>query len=370
MAGDIGAIFRRHGPAYDKRFGERMLPSHRKAMQDLGDCRTGQLGGHLCQCPECHSRHYRYHSCKSRFCPKCQWKNTNAWIEAHRKTLMPVVYFHLVFTLPRELRPIVRSNQKAMLAVLFKAAVSSLMDLAMDPHYVGGRIGVLAVLHTWTRAMLYHPHLHCIVPAGGLDPEKDHWAPSRDKYLVPVRALSSLFRTRFMTLAKKRLPEIEFPKSVWDKNWVVYAKPAVQGAERVLDYLGRYVHRVAITNARILDSTEDRIRIRYLDRRKSQHRCASLQPDEFIRRFLQHVLPRGFHKVRSYGLLSPRYRAKLKQLQQEFGEPEVDEKRSLDADIPQPFIPPNFGICPACKKGLLKPLYWVPPRKRAPPQWA
>ncbi|WP_319774192.1 transposase [Breoghania sp.] len=246
------------------------------------------------------------------------------------------------------------------------------MDLAMDPHYVGGRIGVLAVLHTWTRAMLYHPHLHCIVPAGGLDPEKDRWTPSRDKYLVPVRALSSLFRTRFMTLAKKRLPEIGLPKSVWDKNWVVNAKPAVQGADRVPDYLGRYVHRVAITNARILDSTEDRIRIRYLDRRKGQHRCASLQPDEFIRRFLQHVLPRGFHKVRSYGLLSPRYRANLKQLQQEFGEPEVNEEKSLDADIPQPFIPPDFGICPvcpACKKGLLKPLYWVPPRKRAPPQW-
>ena len=181
---------------------------------------------------------------------------------------MPVVYFHLVFTLPGELRPIVRFNQKAILALPFKAAMSSHTDLAMDPHYVGGRIGVLAVLHTWTKAMLYHPYLHCIVPAGGIDAEKDRWVPSRDKYLVPVRALSVLFRARFMNLATRRLADIRIPTSDWDKKCVVCAKPAVQGADKVLDYLGRYVHRVAITNARILDSSGDRIRIRYIGSRR------------------------------------------------------------------------------------------------------
>jgi hypothetical protein len=368
MAGDVGAIFRRHGPVYDQSFGDRMLPSHLKALHELGACRTGQLGGHLCQCSECNSLHYRYHSCKSRFCPKCQWKNTQAWIESHRTALLPVTYFHLVFTLPAELRRIVRSNQKVMYAVLFKAAVSSLMDLAMDPHYVGGRIGVLAVLHTWTRAMLYHPHLHCIVPAGGIDLETGGWIPSRDNYLVPVSALSAMFRARFMKLTKKRLPDIAIPKAVWDKDWVVYAKAAVQGADRVLSYLGRYVHRVAITNARILDSDDDFIRIRYLDRRKCQHRCASLQPEEFIRRFLQHVLPKGFHKVRKYGLLSPRYREKLGQIKLELGDI-IDPGKVTEENEPAQSTLPDFGACPDCKKGILKPLYWVPPRKRAPPLW-
>lgn len=369
MAGDIGAILRRHGQAYHRRFGERMLPSHHKALQDLSDCRTGQLGGHLCECLECHSHHYRYHSCKSRFCPKCQWKNTDSWIEAHRRTLLPVVYFHLVFTLPSELRSIVRSNQKVMFAVLFQSAVSSLMDLAKDPHYVGGRIGVLAVLHTWTRAMLYHPHLHCIVPVGGIDPATDCWISSRTKYLVPVRALSVMFRARFMKLAKRRLPDIEIPKSVWDHNWVVYAKPAVQGADKVLEYLGRYVHRVAITNARILGSDDDNIRFRYLDRRKKQYRSSKLQPEEFIRRFLQHVLPTGFHKVRSYGFLSPHYRKRLVRLQNDLGEP-VEAKKPPDEQEPKPFVPPDFGTCPDCGKGILKALYWIPPQKRAPPLWS
>lgn len=294
MAGDIGAIFRCHGPAYARHFRDHMLPSHLKALKDLAACRIGQLGGHLCQCPECHSHHYRYHSCKSRFCPKCQWKNTNAWIKARRKTLIPVVYFYLVFTLPHELRHIVRSNQKAMLAALFKAAMSALMDLAMDPHYVGGRIDVLAVLHTWTRAMLYHSHLHCIVPGGGIDPEKDRWVSSRSRYLVPLRALSIVFRARFESLVKKNLPDIDIPESVWDKNWVVYAKPAFQGADKVLDYLGRYVYRVAITNARILDCHDNCIRIRYLERRKRQHRCVLLQPDEFSAVFCNMFCPGAF----------------------------------------------------------------------------
>ena len=370
MAGDIGAIFRRHGPAYDKRFGDRMLPSHLKTLQDLSDCRTGRLGGHLCQRPECDSHHYRYHSCKSRFCPKCQWKNTTAWIDKKRSFLLPVVYFHLVFTLPQQLRRIVRSHQKVMFAVFFEAAVASLKKLAMDPHYIGGHIGILAVLHTWTRSMLYHPHLHCIVPGGGIDPESGDWRNARCKYLVPVKALSAIFRAKFIALAQKRLPNVTFPQSVWDTDWVVYAKPAEQGADKVLDYLGRYVHRVAITNARILESEDQAVRFRYVDRRKRRPRwkSISLPPEEFMRRFLQHVLPRGFHKVRSYGLLSPRHREQLVRLQQKMGEP-VEPEKSAKEKSPKPFSPPDFGTCPDCGKGILKPLYWVPPQKRAPPLW-
>jgi hypothetical protein len=188
-------------------------------------------------------------------------------------------------------------------------------------------------------------------------------------FLVPIDALSEMFRARFMKLTRKRLPNVTIPGTVWDKGWVVYAKAAVQGADRVLQYLGRYVHRVAITNARILDSDDDYIRIRYLDRRKGQYRCASLQPEEFIRRFLQHVLPKGFHKVRTYGLLSPRYREKLGRIQQELGET-VSPGKIVDEDEPEQSTLPDFGTCPDCKKGILRPLYWVSPRKRAPPLWS
>lgn len=217
--------------------------------------------------------------------------------------------------------------------------------------------------------MLYHPHLHCIVAAGGIDLKTGGWIPSRCNYLVPLSPLSAMFRARFMSLTKKRLQGITIPKTVWDKDWVLYAKAAVQGADRVLQYLGRYVHRVAITNARILDSDDDLIRIRYLDRRKGQYRCASLQPEEFIRRFLQHVLPKGFHKVRTYGLLSPRYREKLGRIQQELGKTVIPGK-TVNEDEPEQSTLPNFGTCPDCKKGILRPLYWVPPRKRAPPLWS
>jgi hypothetical protein len=366
MATDIADIFRRHGSDYARRYGSRMLASHRKALWDLSACRTGALGGHLCGCDQCDAHHYRYHSCRSRFCPKCQWQNTDRWIDAKRRQLLPVTYFHLVFTVPQELRTVIRSHQKALLAVLFRSAVSALTDLAGDPHYVGGRIGVLAVLHTWTRAMIYHPHLHCIVPAGAIDPKDGSWRPARHNYLVPIHALSSIFRARFMALARKALPLVDFPGSVWDKAWVVYSKRAVQGSAKVLDYLGRYVHRVAITNRRIVACDARAVTFRYLDRCRHAWKTASLAPDEFIRRFLQHVLPRGFHKVRSYGLLSQAYQPKLQHLQEQLS----PERRRPHPDR-QPNRPahkrPSYGICPNCQKGLLVPILWLPRWPRAPP---
>lgn len=239
MGADIADVFRRHGSQYLDRYKDSILPSHHRALRNLSQCRTAAMGGHLCRCDRCAALHYRYHSCRNRSCPTCLWNRTDQWIRAKSTQLLPVPYFHLVFTLPSELRRLVRSNQKALLSVLFRAATSSLMDLARDPHYIGGKIGILAVLHTWTRAMVYHPHLHCLVPGGGLSPDGDYWLPTRSNYLVPVKALSVMFRARYMDMARKALPEVRFPQAVWQKPWVVYSKPALQGFGPLLRYLGR-----------------------------------------------------------------------------------------------------------------------------------
>jgi len=371
MAGAIAEIFRRHGDDYLQRHADGLLPSHRKAIGDIGACRTADMGGHLCRCDGCSSLQFYYHSCCSRSCPTCRWKDTQHWIEQKQSQLLPVTYFHLVFTLPAQLRLLVRSHQKKLLAVLFRAATSALMDLAADPHYVGGQIGIWAVLHTWTRAMIYHPHLHCIVPGGGICPQTGTWLPARHNYLVPVAALSVMFRARFMAMAKKALPNLVIDPAVWGKPRVVFAKPAVQGSDKLLNYPGRYVHRVAITNARIIDADDRRVLVRCLDRQRQCWTTVSLTPDEFMRRFLQHVLPAGFHKVRSYGFLAPANRQRLQQLQQQLGQaadsPSVRQKAGEKAGAPAGQRPP-YGFCPICKTGHLKPIARIGAQGRGPPQ--
>src|SRR5512143_1747412 len=241
----LAEIFRQYRESYLARYGQRMLPSHRRALADIAQCRTEALGGQLFQCTQCGERHYVYHSCRNRSCPSCHGAQGQEWLEARRRELLPVRYFHLVFTLPRELRELVRSHQEALLSALTRAASYALTKLARDPHYLGGRIGVLAVIHTWTRAMIYHPHVHLLVPGGALSPD-GRWIAARKRFLVPVTALSQIFRAKFMALARKALPEVSFPSSVWKAPWVLHAKPSVAGPERVLRYLARYVHRIAI----------------------------------------------------------------------------------------------------------------------------
>jgi Putative transposase/Transposase zinc-binding domain len=259
-------------------------------------CRTEVLGGHLLPCDHCGQEHYVSHSCRNRSCPKCHRLETEAWLEDRRQELLPVPYFHVVFTAPHELGEMIRRHQQDLDDSLLRAAAQSRMKLAMDPHYAGGLIGVLCGLHTWTRT--YHPHVHCLVPAGAVSPDRSPWQPARTSYLVPVQALSKLFRGVFRALVRQERPDVSLPESVWAKGGVVYCKPAIQGPEKVLNYLGRSVHRIALTNSRLLSLEDGHICFRYRDSQAQRWQPMTLPADEFIRRFLQHVLPPGFHKVR------------------------------------------------------------------------
>lgn len=312
-------VVRQHGPAYLEHYGAAVLPSHARAVRQISVCRTAALGGHLAHCESCQREHLLYHSCRHRACPQCGSLRTTEWIDRQRELLLPTAYFHVVFTLPSELREVVRSNQKVLLPVLFRAAYESLAELCRDSHFLGAElIGALAVLHTWTRTLGWHPHVHMLVPGGGLAPDGESWvsAPRRKKrYLVPVHALSHKFRGRFMALARMALPQGQMPSIPAKKRWVTFAKPVVQGADKVIEYLGRYVHKTAISNHAIVAADDQSVTFRYTDSRTHHRHLMKLPASEFLRRFLQHVPPKGFHRVRCFGLLHPRHRQSLRRLQ-------------------------------------------------------
>jgi len=363
MAG-LTDIVNRHGAEYLEMFGNKILPSHKRALADMACCRTETMGGHLFECDVCGHQHYSYHSCKNRSCPKCHGSDTKRWLENREEEMLPVPYFHLVFTLPAELRDVVRRNQKNLYGVLMQAAAESLMKIGMDTHYIGGQLGMLAVLHTWTRAMEHHPHVHLLVPAGGLS--KDGvWRRARKKFLVPVQALSKGFRARFIKLAQKTLPEENLPKEVWDKDWVVYCKPTFKKAKKVLRYLGRYVHRIAITDNRILSLEDGIVTFRYQNSGTHQWKTMRLAAKEFLRRYLQHVLPQGFHKVRYYGLLSPANRVTLKRVQLLLST-RIKRREEAEDAIPQAGV---GHVCPCCSEGMMVVVSWLPRRSRSPPLW-
>lgn len=362
----VAAVVRQFGPAYLARFGATMPAGHRRALADLAACRTIAMGGHVTQCDACGHEHYVYHSCRNRSCPSCHGVSTRAWLTARETELLPVPYFHVVFTLPAELRAMVRTHQRVLLPVLMQTAAASLQALAADPHYLGGTVGLLAVLHTWTRTLVYHPHVHCWVPGGALASDGATWRAARGQFLVPVRALSVGFRARFLRRLRRVLPDVVVPAAVWKTPWVVYAKPTVQGADCVLRYLARYVHRAAITDARIVRVTATTVTFRYQDAQARAWRTMTLPGEEFLRRFLQHVLPRGLHKVRYYGWWRPQAHAVRTRLQQQLTPP---------APTPRPAPPtapeggPPTTCCPHCGTGHLRrtrPLRRVPAHARPP----
>lgn len=215
---ELADVFRRYGRQYLETFGAAVLPSHRRAIADIAACRTEALGGYLVQCDSCAAQDKAYRSCKNRACPKCHRNDTLHWLEKRTAELLPVMYFHVVFTLPKQLRRLVRQHQKTLYAVLMKAAAEALMKLAADPKYVGGKIGILAMLHTWTSAGIYHPHVHCLVPGGGITPDQSSWIYSRKNFLVPVKALSPIFRAKFLEMAQDALPCLQIPREVWEKD--------------------------------------------------------------------------------------------------------------------------------------------------------
>jgi hypothetical protein len=295
---EVADVLRRYGREYLDPCGAELLPSHRRAIADLLACRTETLGGHLYHSDDCGREHYVYHACRHRSCPTCHDHDTEAWLAERRQELLPGSSFPVVLTVPQELRALVRRHQKDLYDSLLRAAAQALITLAADPHDVGGLIGVLCVLHTWTRALVYPPHVYCLVPAGGVASDRTQGQPARQTYLVPVRALSKLCRGLFRALVRQECPDLSIPEAVWTTEWVVYGKPTVQGTAQVLRYLGRYGYRIALTNNRLLSIDTGQVRFRDQDAQLHRWKTLALPAQEFIRRVLPHVLPQGFHKVR------------------------------------------------------------------------
>lgn len=306
---EVADIFRLHGPAYRQKFGDRLLPSHRRAMQDIETCRTEALGGQLYFCKQCQEQRYSYHSCKNRHCPKCQNEQANDWLQEQQSLLLPTHHFLVTFTLPAELRPLARSHQKTIYNLLFRTSSAALQQLAQDPRFVGARLGMVGVLHTWTRQLLYHPHVHYIVTGGGLT-DDGRWRSSRKDFLLPVEALSPIFRAKFRDALKQTELFAQVPPRVWRKDWVVHAEPVGSGTQ-AFQYLAPYVFRVAISNNRLCTLHDGQVTFTYKESATDQFKRSTLTAEEFIRRFLQHVLPPRFIKVRYYGLLSPAHRQLL-----------------------------------------------------------
>lgn len=310
---EVAEVFRRHGARYAALPDAHLMPSQRHAMQDIEDCRTFALGGHLATCRTCGVEVQSFHSCRNRSCPACHARDTVRWTTARRKDLPDTAYFHLVFTVPQQLHGVMFANQKLLYAVLLRSAFEALRTLARDPRYVGGLIGGVALLHTWTGALRYHPHVHCLVPGGGLS-DDGAWLPAREDFFVPVHALSKIYRAVFMRQARAALPGRAWPEKVWKKGWVTFAKPCPSGFHGILEYFARYVHRIAISNSRLVAIDDETVTFRFKrPGEPDQPRVwdtMTLPGTEFIRRYLLHVLPRGFHKVRYFGFLAPAHPAR------------------------------------------------------------
>jgi hypothetical protein len=302
----VADVLRRYGGAYLERFGATMPGEHKKVLRAIAACRTGALGTVLYACESCGRTHTVGRSCGNRHCPTCQQDKTQAWLEKQIDRLLPCPYFLVTFTLPAELRALARSHQRVVYAALFKASSEALRALAADPKFVGtNRLGFFGVLHTWGRTLDYHPHVHYVVPGGGLGADGSCWMPSRADFLVPVQALSIVFRAKFRDILKREgLLNLADP-AVWRRDWVVHSQAAGDGRAS-LRYLAPYVFRVAIGNPRIVSCDDGQVTFRYRRVGSNRPRTMVLDAMEFLRRFLQHVLPAGFQKVRHYGFLSPK----------------------------------------------------------------
>jgi hypothetical protein len=316
MGLELADIFRAYGPAYRARYTDRLLPSHRRVMRAVENCRTEALGGQVYACGQCDQVQYRYHSCRNRHCPKCQNLQGQHWLEKQQEVLLPVPYFLLTFTLPAELRPLARQHQKLFYNCLFRASAAATQQLARDPRFIGGQIGMVGVLHTWTRDLRFHPHVHYLVPAGGLADGGLAWLPARRNFFLPIKALSRLFRAHFQKALLKVADAPALPESVWAQDWVVHCKPVGSG-QTALKYLAPYIFRVALSNRRLvnMDTTRDLVTFRYTQAKTGQTKFCTLPAEQFIHRFFQHVLPRGFVKVRYYGLFGRRAGRRLAALQ-------------------------------------------------------
>jgi len=368
---DLAEIFRRAGAAYRARFGDRMLPSHKRAMQDIEDCRTPAMGGQVFRCNQCQCEIHSYHSCKNRHCPRCQGDATISWIEKIKRLLLPGLYYLVTFTIPEQLRPIARCHQRIVYGILLREAAATLLTFGADPKWVGGRLALLAVLHTWSRAQIHHPHVHILTSVGGLSPDGSTWIKPRNrKFLAPGWALSPHFRGRVEAAFKEAGLHQLVPREVWSPKgrWVVHVKRLDSGIAG-LKYLARYLYRVALNNRSIEAFDGESVTFRWQESKTGRTHHTKLEVFEFIRRFLQHVLPSGFMKVRYYGLWAPACRRLLAVaksiLENHPGAavPSRSDGASTQGDDDHTSEP---RICPACKLGRLGLVARLP-RTRAPP---
>ena len=323
---EVADVFRHYGDAYRQQRGCSLSTAQRRVMTAIEQCRTAALGGHAEQCDACGHQRICYNSCRNRHCPKCQSLTCAEWLEHRRSELLAVPYFHVVFTVPQEIGAIAHYNKGPVYDILFHAAAETLRTIAADPKHLGAELGFFAVLHTWGQTLLHHPHLHCVVAGGGLSADDSRWIAGRSTFFLPVRVLARLFRRLFLASLEKgergdgerrggrgvaaggRRRSACWPERVRKAEWCVYAKPTFAGPEQVLAYVARYTHRAAISNNRLVGIEEGKVRFRWKDYRNSNRRkTMTLAADEFIRRFLLHVLPKGFQRIRYYGFLANRY---------------------------------------------------------------
>jgi hypothetical protein len=346
--------------------------SQKKAFKAISNCRSANLGGHVDQCDNCGHLKVSYNSCRNRHCPKCQALSRERWLFNREQELLDVGYFHMVFTIPSELNPLAIRNQKVIYDIIFKAAAESLRELAADPKYLGADIGVLAVLHTWGQNLMEHPHVHCLVPGGGLSSDGLKFVQSSKKFFIPVKVLSRKFRGKFLAFLKEALIENKLvfvgqiaylqEKSnftalvdlLYQKEWVVYSKKPFASAALVLRYLGRYTHRVAISNNRIVSCNNDMVTFKYRDYRDNKEKLLTLSAIEFIRRFLLHILPNKFVKIRYYGLFGNRVRKiKIRACQKLLGMKLNPFCKPSTSELLLKRLNFDPTVCPACKKGRL-----------------
>jgi hypothetical protein len=372
----VAEVIRDHGDAFLDRCGDILSPEQRRVLHDVAACRTAALGGHVEECDRCGHRRIAYNSCRNRHCPKCQATAAAQWLEAQVANLLPVESFHVVFTLPAALGPIALQNPRVVYGVLFRAAAETLLQVAADPKHLGAEIGFLAVLHTWGQNLQHHPHVHCIVPGGGLSPDGARWVACEPGFFLPVRVLSRVFRGKFLALLGNAFDrgKLSFHGKLRvladagafqqrliasaQAEWVVYAKAPFGGPEQVLKYLARYTHRVAISNRRLIAMEDDEVSFHWKDyAHGGGQKTMTLKATEFIRRFLQHVLPAGFVRIRHYGFLANRVcREKLALCRALLGAettpetvasgPSFRPKEGVEAQ-------PAANVCPSCGAGRM-----------------
>jgi hypothetical protein len=387
--GEVGDIFRAHGEAFRQAHAGHLSLGQRKVMSAIEQCRTAALGAHVLQCGSCSAIQIAYNSCRNRHCPKCQGAAAREWLVKREAELLPADYYHVVFTLPAPIADLAYQNKAVVYDLLFKSAAETLTTIAADPKHLGARIGLIAVLHTWGSALTHHPHVHCIVPGGGLSPDGQRWVPCKPGFFLPVRVLSRLFRHRFLERLHAahqaarlqclgHLEALDDPGAFvqWLQplrriEWVVYAKRPFAGPAAVLAYLSRYTHRVAIANSRLLACDERGVTFRWKDYRingRERYKTMTLGTDEFIRRFLLHVLPGGFHRIRHYGLFSHPVRAdnvrRVRELLAQGLPKQPAEDLAADAGTDTPTY-----LCPHCGAAMIViETFERGQQPRAPPQ--